>query len=61
MWRYLRVALSLSFLDGHGLPLGHFFGDSRLALSYGHYVVDRSLLLQYGNAEVAGIEWIFPL
>jgi hypothetical protein len=57
----LRITINLSFLDGHNLPLGQFFGASLLSLSYGHYINDRFAHIQYGDSEVAGIEWIFPL
>lgn len=57
----VRLAMPLWFLDRPSLPLGSYFGASTLALSYGHYVNTRSAHLQYGDAEVAGLEWIFPL
>ncbi|MSP61057.1 MAG: DUF3570 domain-containing protein [Myxococcales bacterium] len=56
-----RVQFPLSFLDFRGMPLGRFLGEGQLALSYGHYANDRGAHLQFGDAEVAGLEMIFPL
>ncbi len=61
MFLELRVGMPLFFLDSPSLPLGRYFGASTLYLSYGHYINDRSFHAQFGDAEVAGLEWIFPL
>ena len=57
----LRVQVKLGFLDVPWLPLGHWLGDGLLAISYGHYFTSAYAFVQYGNAEVGGLEMIFPL
>jgi hypothetical protein len=61
MFLELRLTFPLRFLDFPKMPLGRIWRDALLAISYGHYINSGFAQIQYGNAEVGGLELLFPM